>query len=140
MLEEGIQQLVDANSAVQAILGNDPVRFYPTILPARPAYPCATYQVISDIPEYVLGGAAGIEIKRIQIDTWSGGTDGASYGDTKNAMAAIRAVLDGFSGPLPDGTRVAGIFVANGRDEFEQDARAYRCSMDILVHFYPAAG
>jgi len=138
LLEQGFYARVAANSGVQAIIGN-PARFYPVILPESPTYPCASYQVISDVPEYTLDLTAGVSQKRIQVDTWSGGPDAASYLDAKNAQAAIRAALEGFRGQLPDGTWVTGILVANAKDEYEQDARAYRTSTDFLV-FYPAAG
>jgi Protein of unknown function (DUF3168) len=138
MLEVGIQNLVAANAGVQALLGN-PARFYPVVLPEDPAWPCASYQLISDVPDYLLRGV-GIEVKRLQVDSWSGGPTGASYLAVKNIDAAIRAVLDRFTGQLPDGTNVGAIFVANSRDEFEQDARAYRVTTDYMIHFYPAAG
>lgn len=137
MLEVGIQNLVAADSGVQALIGN-PARFYPVALPEDPSYPCASYQVISDVPSYTLAGPGGIEVKRIQIDTWSGGTVSASYLAAKNVQAAIRAVLELFYGELPDGTRVAGIFVAHSMDLYEQDARVYRTTTDYMVHFYPA--
>jgi len=137
MLEVGIQNLIAANSAVQALIGN-PARLYPVELPENPAWPCATYQVISDVPDYTLTPGNNLEVKRVQVDTWSGGPDNASYLAVKNIQAAIRAVLELFRGELPDGTIVAGIFVANSADLFEQDARAYRTTTDYLVHYYPA--
>lgn len=139
MLENDLQQMIAADSGVKAILGN-PARLYPVRLPEDPVYPCASYQVISEIPDYVLKGKSGLTVKRIQFDTWSGGETNALYADVKNAMAAIRAVIEAYAGTLPNGGIVAGIFVANSHDEFEQDARAYRCTMDVLVHYYPAAG
>jgi hypothetical protein len=144
MLEVGIAQLVAANAGVQALIGN-PARLYPVVLPDNigtpngPAWPCATYQVISDVPEYVLPAGTAIEVKRIQVDTWSGGPDNASYAAAKAVQAAIRAVLDLYFGQLADGTRVAGIFVAHSMELFEQDARAYRTTTDYMVHFYPTA-
>jgi hypothetical protein len=138
MLEVGIQNLVAANAGVQALLG-DPARFYPVLLPEDPDWPCASYQLISDVPDYLLRGV-GIEVRRLQVDSWSGGPVSASYLAVKNIDAAIRAVLEGFSGELPDETRVAGIFVINSHDGYEQDARAYRTTTDYRIHFYPAAG
>lgn len=138
MLEQGFYQRVVADSGVQAVIGN-PARFYPVLLPESPTYPCASYQVISDVPDYTLDGGQGMNQKRIQVDTWSGGASSASYMDAKNAQAAIRAALETFRGQLPDGTWVAGILVANAKDEYEQDARAYRTTTDFMV-FYPAAG
>lgn len=136
MVEAGIQQLLAANAGVQAVIGT---RIYPVLVPEDVTYPCASYQVISDVPLYLLAGSVALETKRIQIDTWSGGASNATYTAVKAAQAAIRAALESFRGPLPDGTIVAGIFVANAIDSFEQDARSYRTSTDYMVTFYPAA-
>jgi hypothetical protein len=139
MLEAGFQQLVVANARVQAIIGN-PARFYPVLVPDEPIYPCASFQVISDTPVDLLDGSLAICSKRIQVDTWSGGSTNANYADVKNAQEAIRVVLESFTGLLPDGTRVAYIHVVNARDLYEQDARSYRTSTDFMVYYYPAAG
>jgi hypothetical protein len=138
MVEVGIAQLVRAAAGVKAILG-DPARMYPVLIPESPVYPLATYQLISDMADYTLDGSAGIEVKRIQIDTWSGGEVSASYLDAKNAAEAIRNVLEGYSGQLPEGTYVAGVFVAQMQDLYEQDARAYRVLTDYKICYYPPA-
>lgn len=137
MIEQGFYQLVAADAGVQAVIGN-PARFYPVVAPESPVYPCATYQVISDTPTYIFNRASPLSSMRIQVDTWDGGPQDASYGDAKAAQAAIRAVLDLFVGTLPDGTIVAGIFVANAHDEYGQDARAFRTCTDYIVNYYPA--
>jgi hypothetical protein len=138
MLVAGIQNLVAASSAVQALIGN-PARFYPVVLPENPVYPCASYQVISDIPEYVLSGTKTIQQVRLQVDTWSGGPANATYLAAKNVQLAIRAALEGFRGQLLDGTNVAWIEVKHAADLYEQNARAYRTTMDYMIHFYPGA-
>jgi hypothetical protein len=146
MLESGIQALVIANAAVAALIGT---QFYPVTPPEDVTGTFATYQVISDVPPYLLSGfPAGVNPMRLQIDTWSGGTSTATYGAAKAAQAAIRKLLAGtpktltsagspcFSGALPGGTLVAGILVINAMDGFEQDSRSYRCTTDFLVLYY----
>ncbi len=135
MLESGLHDLVVGAAGVQAVIGD---RFYPVVLPEDVAYPCASYHVISDTPSYTLAGDSTLASMRIQVDTWSGGASNASYAAAKAAQAAIRAVLDLYRGQLSDGTRVAGIFVANALDLYEQDARCYRTSTDYIVNYYPA--
>ncbi len=137
MLEAGIQQLVVADAGVQAIIGT---RFYPVLVPENPTYPCATYQTISNAPSYLLEGQPTLSSMRIQVDTWSGGTKDATYLAAKQAQEAISEVLDLFKGTLPDGTRVAGIFVVGSRDLYEQDARVYRTTTDYQIFVYPDAG
>lgn len=137
MIEAGIVQRVLADLGVQSTIGN-PARFYPLLVPESAVYPCATYRVISDTPSYTLTGPSPLNLVRIQVDTWDGGTQNASYAQAKAAQAAIRAALELFAGQLPDGTWVAGIFVANAMDLYEQDARSYRTSTDFVVNYYPA--
>jgi len=137
MLTDGIQALVAANAAVKALIGN-PARFYPVLVPEDPTYPCASYQVISEVPSYLLSGASPLNQIRLQVDTWSGGLQSASYASAKAVQAALRAVLEGYRGTLPDGTRVAAIFVDSARDLYEDDARSYRTTTDYMIHFYPS--
>jgi hypothetical protein len=146
VLESGIQQLVVADAGVQAVIA---ARLYPVLVPANVIYPCASFQIASDVPNYLLDGDQGLEQVRLQVDTWSGGLSNASYADVKAAQAAIRLVLAGraktatesfvpcFKGVLPGGTIVAGIFVVNAIDTYEQDARSYRTTTDYKVAFYP---
>ena len=153
MIEVGIGQLIGGYAqglpaiktqqlqAVNALIGT---RFYPVVLPENPTWPCASYQLISDTPGYSLSGPSGLDVKRIQIDAWSGGPTNASFLVAKQIALAIRLLLAGskstpyFAGKLPDGSRVAAILVAGSHDSFEQDARAYRSSVDYMIHFYPA--
>ena len=134
MLEAGIQQLVVADATVNSLIGT---RFYPVLVPENPTYPCATFQLISDVAGYSMSYEKGMEMKRIQVDSWSGGVEGASYLAAKNTDIAIRNVLELYRGTLPDGTIVGGIFVANSLDTYEQDARCYRTTTDYLVNYYP---
>lgn len=138
MLESGIAKLVAADAGVQTLIGANPCRFYPVLVPEDPVYPCASYQVISETPNYTLDGDRGINQIRLQVDSWSGGTESASYAAAKAVQVAIRDVLEGYSGQLPDGTRVAGIFVSNASDFYEQDGRCYRTFTDYMILFYPA--
>jgi hypothetical protein len=146
MLEEGLQALVVANSAISALIGT---RFYPVIPPEDVTYPCATYQVISDVPDYELVGVpVAIVPVRIQIDSRSGGVSNASYGAARGVERAIRLLLAGkaktatsdgipcFSGALPNGTIVASIMLVNYHSGYNQDAREYVCSADYMVRYY----
>lgn len=138
MIEAGIQQLVAASAAVQALVGN-PARFYPLLPPEDTVYPCASFQVISDTPESLLDGSLTVGSMRLQVDTRSGGESNATYAAAKAVQVAIRAVLENFVGALPDGTFVNRIHVINAHDEYESDARCYRTSTDFMIYFKPGA-
>lgn len=139
MLEKGLAQLVITGSsgaalAVRAIIGT---RFYPLVPPEDPVYPCCTYEVISNPPDYTLDGGSGMNKMRLQIQYRSGGPISASYSDAKNAQAAMRALLENYRGQLPDGTWVSGILVADEKDGYMQDGREYGPRTDFMI-FYPA--
>ena len=134
MIEDGLHQLMAADAGVTAIAGD---RIYPVNLPETMLNPdttvpaAATYQVITQVPDYTLDGPDGMVLARIQIDTWA-----TTYAAAKALARALRVVLDGFAGPLPDdaATEVQNIWRENAaRDDFDRNARLYRVSADYRV-------
>ena len=125
-MEAGLRQLVTASQAVSTLIG---ARMYPLILPDQAAFPAVTYQVVSSMEEQTLDGPTGIFTARVQVDAWS-----ASYGETKAVAAAIRTLLDGFDGALPDGTVVANMWLADSpADSFSPEPRLFRTQQDFKL-------
>ena len=125
MIESGLASLLLSNSTVTAIIAD---QISPLVLPESAKYPAVTYQVISSIAEYTNDGPAGFARTRIELNAWA-----TTYGSSKAVAQAIRAVLDGYSGTLPDGTHVANAIVVNISDQFDSDARLYRVQTDYSV-------
>jgi hypothetical protein len=125
MIESGLHALITADSRF-AKLASD--RLYPLLLPEAAALPSATYQLISSVPEYTNDGPTRMVKARVQIDVWSD-----SYATCKTLTDALRVLLDGFTGTLPNGVAVSNIIRDNSSDYIEPVSRLYRVQTDWLV-------
>lgn len=132
MIEAGLRQQLAQDSGVSALAAD---RIFPVILPETMLNPDATvpaaltYQVISKIPMYTLADGVVLITARLQIDAWA-----TTYAATRSLMAAVDAVLDAYSGTLPDGTEVGNAWRASGaRDDYDRASRLYRVSADYFV-------
>lgn len=142
MLETALFALLSQKESLQALLGTSPFRFFPDVPPENNAWPCARYQVISQMPTYLLSGQNVMETTRIQIDGLSGGASGAQYLAARQVVIAIRKIIEGFRGELPaaagfPAVNVAWVEVVGARDLYTQDSRAFGYSMDFMFHRYP---
>jgi len=98
MIELGIQKFLLADATLAAMVGTG---VFNGRMP-KETLPAVVIQVISSTEQqqYHLG-AAGSRMKRIQIDTYA-----SDYFDAQRINDRIIALLDGYSGALPDGTVV----------------------------------
>ena len=126
MIEQGIHALLSTTPALSAIVGP---RIYPVFVPQEAQLPCLSYQVVSGSSDYSVDGSSAVW-KRIQFDAW-----GNQYADVKGIQRALQAVIDSYSGALPDGTFLLGTFRGVELDEFESDARIYRTITEYSFHF-----
>jgi hypothetical protein len=127
VIEDGLYQLITADSGFAALAAN---RLYPLILPDTPTLPAATYQLISSVAEETNDGPSGFVTARIQIDTWSD-----AYASCKALAKALRVLLDGLTGILPNGIAVSNILRDNATDYIEPVSRLYRVQTDWLVMY-----
>lgn len=127
MLEDGLFQLLTSDAGVSALCGT---RVYPLILPSAPTLPSLTYQSISSVAQYTMDGPTGLVTARVQTEAWSD-----SYSTAKALAAAVRTLLDGYSGTLPNGVPVLDIRCDNALDTYEKDARLYRVHTDWLIQY-----
>ena len=86
--------LINASSAVKAIIGANPVRFYQFGLAKQPpVYPYAVWRRVFGAPENYLGDRPGIDSFSIQIDCYAtGNADGANT--VRTLAAAIRDAIE----------------------------------------------
>ena len=127
MVTAGIFSLLSQNSSINALIGT---RIFPVLLPERATLPAVTYQVISMKPQYELQNRVNVTNLRLQIDAWA-----ETYADAKSAVSAIVAVLDNFSGTLPDSTQVFGVQLRNSVDYFEHESLTYRVLAEFDIQF-----
>jgi Protein of unknown function (DUF3168) len=129
-LEQDIHAQLQIITPLTAIVGSN---IYPVALPksvSATAQPWMTYQTVSRIALYHLGGDSNLAKKRIALNIWS-----VNYADVVNAAKAIWSSLSGFQGSLPNGTVVRLIEIANSSDSFEETALMYRAMVQLTVTY-----
>ena len=115
MLEAGIVQLLLASEGVTDLVSD---RVWPVKAPTdQPVYPYCVYRDITSGHELTLDSIEAGH-KLIQFDVFA-----SLYGDCKSVLKALRDVLVGFSGNLPDGTRVLIATRGNEMDNFDYDGQ-----------------
>jgi Protein of unknown function (DUF3168) len=127
MIESGLHQLITSDARFSTIAAT---RLYPVFLPTDSLLPSATYQVIAVKPMYDLNSRVNVSQMRLQIDTWA-----FEYADAKALRDAIISILDNYSGPLSDGSKVFGIQLLTTTDYFEHEALTYRVLTEFSIQF-----
>ena len=95
--------ILNADMAVKALLGSNPLRVYPSRAPDNPTLPYAVYTVYNANPENYINGAPDMDNKGTQIDIY--GQSGVSVAE---CFEAIRSALEGaahmtnYSTPVQD--------------------------------------
>lgn len=128
MLEAGLESLLRADTTFAALVGT---RIYPVQgPPSNPTYPYVVYQnAPSPATAYTFEGRR-LQDKTIQFDVYA-----RTYKEGKVIFAAIEGVLSGFSGLLPDGTRVLFATQVNEMDNFDKDQRSYRSVCEYQIQY-----
>jgi hypothetical protein len=127
MIESGLHQLITSDARFSAVAAT---RLYPVLLPTDSPLPAATYQVIAVKPMHDLQARVNVTQMRLQIDTWA-----SDYADVKTLSGAIISILDNYSGPLSDGSKVFGIQLLTMADYFEHEALTYRVLTEFSIQF-----
>lgn len=107
--------------AVSAIVGD---RIYPQVMPDEPVVPALVYTLISNRPQNSLEGYTSGQMQAIvQIDCYT-----MMYGDAQLLADAVQDLL-GTARVVPG---IKG-WVRDRRDDYEDDSRFHRVSMDIAI-------
>lgn len=129
MIETNLVELLRADATVTSLVA---ARIYPVLLPDESPLPAVTYQVIATTPLYALDERINLTRYRIQIDAWAAWPN---YAQAKSLAEAIRVVLDGYSGSLPDGSRIDSIIQIGGTDLFEPSGNVHRVMAEYIILF-----
>lgn len=132
MLNEGLYSLLAGASQVTAVLGtrtkNDSGIWAGQKREAG-AYPAI---VISESPGgetlMTMDGPDALRFRRFQFSCYA-----KSYLAAKQLAAAVRAVLDGFTGPLSDGTIVQNIKTETEFDTWEEAPFVYHTPLEVSI-------
>lgn len=92
-MNPAIFPILNANSAVKAVLGSSPLRFYPWgRAPQNVAKPYATYNVYNGNPENYMDRVPDIDNKGTQIDLYATTSESA-----EDVFIAIRNALEPYA-------------------------------------------
>jgi hypothetical protein len=133
MLGEGINQLLLAATPITALIGTPATRddgksgVWPVQAPESATYPMIVYSQISGEGNPSYDGANALHQCRISF-----GCYGENYGDSKRLQVAIRQLIEGFHGVLPDGTPVDNAVLVLELDAFEDAPFSYNSPIDFL--------
>jgi hypothetical protein len=93
-------------------------------------YPLITYQSPSDVSENANDGPLGVATSRIVFDCKA-----LRYLDARNLALAVKAALNGYSGTLPNGTRVFLAESVNLVDRWEDGSRISCTAVHVLFQY-----
>lgn len=107
--------IVKAAAAVTAILGSDPVRFFPFgQAPDEVEMPYAVWQTVSGSPENCLSGVPSIDDWVVQVDVYA-----EKGSDARTAAEALRDAIE------PEA------YITAWRGERKEDDNIFRYSFDV---------
>ena len=93
-------------------------------------YPLITYQSPSDVSDNANDGPVGVATSRIVFDCKA-----LRYLDARNLALAVKAALNGYSGTLPNGTRVFLAQSVNLVDRWEDGSRISCTAVHVLFQY-----
>ena len=132
MVTTGLVQYLLTLPAITGLVGNN---IAPIPAPvAMSGYPLITYQMASQNEGYTLTSPEGLATARIVYDCMAE-LNPSGYTTAKSIALALKLALSGFSGTLPDGTKVWFIEIANVQDLFNDASFLSVTSVHALVTY-----
>lgn len=130
--EKVIHYRLSNAAGVTAIVGSNPARIYPMVIPETPTMPCISYQVIDSDRVQSVNTDPGIANVRIQVTCWA-----KTYADVKSLAEQVRLALERYgswpSGLAVDGVTVYDIKIGSEADSFEPTLMVYAQATDYTV-------
>jgi hypothetical protein len=128
MLTNGVVAYLLAQGPVTSIVNQ---RIQPIPAPEDLSqYPLITYQSPSDVSDNANDGPVGVATSRIVFECKA-----LRYLDARNLALAVKAALNGYSGTLPNGTRVFLAQSVNLVDRWEDGSRISCTAVHVLFQY-----
>ena len=126
-LEEALFSYLKSFSGLAALVGT---RLYPSLMPQNVKLPAVSFQRISTIEEYHLGGSANLVHPLFQFSCWA-----QKYSEAKAVAAQIRQALNVYTGTMGgvDGVEIYGSFRENELDFYDAAAGLYHVPVDFRI-------
>lgn len=90
MVETALTQQLIAHADTAALLGSNPIKFYPGIAPQNTAYPFVVFRVVSNVPSNTKDAVSTLDKYRVQISVFSD-----DVADISPITNHIKTVFDG---------------------------------------------
>jgi hypothetical protein len=123
-IEAGIYGILSAYAGLTALVST---RIYPLVLPQDCDLPAVCYQLVSDVPEYILAKAVANQNARVQVNSYAITLDAA-----KSVAIQVKAAMVGYDGTIGS-VAVRDITIANEQDLYESDLDIYNLTVDFMV-------
>jgi hypothetical protein len=137
MLFEGFQQLLKTQSSLKALLGDPTSRadkttgIFPVLAPEGCTMPVIVASQVSGGGTPSMDGANALHTARIQFSCYASAGQNQGFTMAKKLARALRGVLEGWRGTLPDGTEVDSTQLMLELDLFEEAPFEYH----TVLHF-----
>lgn len=118
-IEQDVYDVLAAHAGLTALVST---RIYQMAFPSGTAFPCVTFQMISEPTEQVVTGAIVGSSPRFQLTAWADDRDDASEVAEQLKLAAVSGI-----GTFKDVT------VQGGPATHEADAGLFRRSVDAIL-------
>lgn len=134
-IEEGIVCYLQTCSLLVTIVTD---RIYPSLLPQKPTLPAIVFQRIATQYSHSMGGDSGFVSAVYQFDCYA-----KSYSEVKKTSREMRIALQNFTGkmgesPEQPGIMVQAVLVDNEMDDYEEQTKLYRITMDFTFQYEEA--
>jgi hypothetical protein len=128
-IRKALRSFLLADSAIVAVVVD---RIYALKIPQGGVPPSIVVTRVSGPGDYHLAGPSGLISARIQVDAWGVTADAAT-----TLANLVKDRLDGYRGTMGTGGNIItvhGVFVADLREDYDDDAELYRSGRDYFVH------
>jgi hypothetical protein len=130
-----LKDIRDRLATSSAIVDAFSDRIYPETAPQGASFPRIHISDVSSLPEYYLGGEAGLHVSKVQLDVWTDGTGGKFRANELSEL--VRNRLSGYKGQFGTGCHGSAVLIRNDPDSLPpvdgSDTRNLRVSMDFEI-------
>jgi hypothetical protein len=133
MMEKGLYMLLAADTGTSALVGSN---IYFILQPKGTGVPSIVLSITVAKDFYTFKGVSGLRSALIQVDAYA-----SNYYDVRATSRAVRLLLEGYMGNLPDAdaTAVGGCIVEKDWDmpfEAGQKGFIYRALLEVRMYYY----
>lgn len=127
-IRPALRSLLLADATLSALVGGQ--RIFPVIMRQGEQDPSVVYNRITETADYHMLGPSGLYETLVQFDAWA-----TTHAAAVQLADAVYDLLSGFSG-LVGTIQIHGIFLINGRENYDSVVSFFRMSRDYRVVYW----